>query len=745
MTKNSREKTLARERANQLDIPYATALQELRDMQRRPSLLEAAYFRSEVFGPLAGHLSAEPALVGREAVDDTTWKYTFETIPEDATELEARWNKSEHAPTMRFVQLQADGMFELVVSNTPTVAAEPNESSFDNDLFTEQKWAEAFEHCGLVDHMTRRSPTLAESELVEILWVSHVYKFAAVGDIDYRRIRERADDLREFFGVGFLEARMIDGRPDRVEIVMTGEAPFDAVLDMADFEDALIIGPADRPNLRWRVGVDAKGHILEDDFADTNEPHLALFAGSMAGKSVVVQSMLTQLMSNNATGKLRVLLVEPKIGLDQYANIAHVDHLIEMHQPSDDDIPKSVTHNRQAVLLGRLATLLLDDVIPDLDRRYDIFRDYEETTGQPINNFSHAWDIAAAVEPTNPEAADALRMPARLIIIEEALLALAKPKDPVGAAYHRQVIRALETISVSGRTAGVHLVIIAQHPDPVSVPLTLRRQSRTIGMKLPTAEASLKAIGETGLEQLPGYGHLLYGTDAGRIRGRSFYPDAETIQRLHQNLPKSVRPLPLPMAEIPELQAARDEEHQTNTVVLGTGISGDPVNWDYRNNLLITASTESSGKSPLLVSIADQLTDSAEPGSKLMMIGDATSDIPYTTGFLSSLQPSTIIAGILPPDGSIEEQTQAITSVIRQASERSNHLVFVVDGFDQLPEPVADMMWATADEHDHISVIATITETVDRTPADDTPDHVLHLSPDHDGWFSVGDLLGKLI
>ena len=124
------------------------------------------------------------------------------------------------------------------------------------------------------------------------------------------------------------------------------------------------------------------------------------------------------------------------------------------------------------------------------------------------------------------------------------------------------VMGLLQDIAVAGRSAGIHLVMVAQEANKNSFPQEVKRQSRKIALKLNDATAARNAIGMTGPELLPGYGHAFYESqEFGWVRARAFFPTTETVGRIRDSLPKHKVPKsPPPLLEIPELQEAREED-----------------------------------------------------------------------------------------------------------------------------------------------------------------------------------------
>ena len=556
MTSNSNEKASARDRAERLGISYAAALADLRSARKALSPIEQKFW---VNAFAAAGIKQAITPVERTPIPDG-WAYRFETLEQHAvTEVEEKMGfLQQHTtgirPTFRTVKDHAKA-FELTMN--------ANLEDVEGQLLS--GWEQAFTELGLHD-ATGKTPIKVEetSDLLASGELVRTITFEEAEGVGYWEVRKKAHELGVTMKSWFLEVREGRGMPGRFQIVTSTENPLNAARLLDNYEDELLVGPAELPNLRWGLGVDAKHDILWDDFADADVPHLNLFAGTKGGKSTVIQGMLLQLMGNNTPDQLELVLVEPKIGLETWGDHAHVTDVLWMLNPPPAGTPESVANHSQTVFLGRLAHILTD-AVDEMRSRNQIFSDAgRELHGQAIGNILEAWDSAQQCEAERPDLAEALRVPTRLIVIEEAILGLSKPQQsmwPLGAKYHTIVMGLLQNIAVAGRSAGIHLVMVAQEANKNSFPEEVKRQSRKIALKLYDAMAALNAIGMTGPEELPGYGHAFYeSSELGWVRARAFYPTADVVGRLASTLPKQDGPKPPPMLEIRELKQAQKDD-----------------------------------------------------------------------------------------------------------------------------------------------------------------------------------------
>lgn len=514
---------------------------------------------------------------GKPSVKVSMWslpeRVSYGNVLRKASDIAERINVDWLRVGRRFKTI--DG---IPVPNTSVLiayGAAPSQTEFVNE--DEKNWVEglewtrSFTRSGLFDKFSGDTPVLLDRDVLVIDPKKREFdvitcQFTSMAAATFDAVVKKGDALSAESGNSFLEVRKSDGRADRFEIVASKENPLNSPKMFDEYEDQLIVGPQELPNLKWGLGTDAKLNILWDDFGDADVPHAALFAGTKGGKSTVLQGMLLQLMSNNRPDQFEITIVEPKIGLETWGDLAHVTDVVWMLNPPPEGTPTSVAQHSQTVFLGRLA-YLLTNTMTEMRRRNQVFSDIGlELMGQAIGNIIEAWDVAKKNEAEHPELAAQLRVPTRLVVIEEAILGLSKPEksiSPCGAKYHTIVMGLLQDIAVAGRSAGIHLVMVAQEANKSSFPQEVKRQSRKIALKLNDAAAARNAIGMSGPENLPGYGHAYYESQelACWVRARAFFPTTEVVGRLRDEIPKHQSPkTPPPLLEIPELEEAREAD-----------------------------------------------------------------------------------------------------------------------------------------------------------------------------------------
>ena len=566
MTSNSNEKKAARERAKQLGVPYATALNDLRSAKKALSPVERQFWE-EVFKNAHIRESVTP-VERRPNKDSEGWTFRFETTESETVEIVERAILSVMKAADAEIQFQGVDdnakAFELVHRGP---LGDFGIADFE---WAQWGWGTAFLELGLHDSAGRHPIVINEDQIELLTGHVRIVDFQGVPGATHKEVRTKAKELAEAANVNFLEVRASSVASGNFQLIMSEHSPLQEPPLFEGSEDQLIVGPSDRPNLRWGLGLDAKHETLWDDFANADVPHLSLFAGTKAGKTTVIQGMLLQLMSNNTPEQLELVLVEPQIGLEEWFDHVHVVDSVSMIKDHPEGGPASVRANSPVRFLGQLAHLL-SETVDELRQRNQAFAEVgKEVQKRAVGNLVEAWEMALEIEDEYPEFAARLRVPARIIVIEEVAFGLQKPNrqiSPAGAAWHEIVMGHLSTIAATGRSAGIFLVMVSQDARKECFPTLAKGNSRAIGMKVGNSMTSLHAIGMTGLEELVGYGHLIYDSSSlGWVLGRSFYPPIEVVQRIKGNLPQSDKSRVIsPLLEIPELHAEREAEGGVST------------------------------------------------------------------------------------------------------------------------------------------------------------------------------------
>ena len=232
----------------------------------------------------------------------------------------------------------------------------------------------------------------------------------------------------------------------------------------------------DHGNVDLPIGVkEADGAIL---FLSPrrNAPHTLIGGSTGSGKSVLMQNILLAIAASNRPEEARIILIDPKLGVD-YFGFEGLPHLQGTIIDKQDD-----------------AIHVLEDLVTEMDRRYEVLR---------FNRVANIFDLAAKDVPSE-------RLPCMWVIHDEFAEWMLTPK------YSAAVSDLVARLGVKARAAGIFLVFASQRPDATVMPMQLRANlGNRLVLRVDGEGTSEIALGEKGAERLLGKGHM-----ATRIEGQ---------------------------------------------------------------------------------------------------------------------------------------------------------------------------------------------------------------------------------
>jgi S-DNA-T family DNA segregation ATPase FtsK/SpoIIIE len=199
-------------------------------------------------------------------------------------------------------------------------------------------------------------------------------------------------------------------------------------------------------------------------------PHTLIAGSTGSGKSVLMQNIILGIAATNTPAQARILLIDPKQGVDYFA-FETLPHLAGplIVDPTD-------------------ASARLDQLVAEMDSRYARFR---AARSQNLSQY-------------NEKASIAERLPVIWVIHDEFAEWMMVDE------YKEAVTNTVARLGVKARAAGIHLVFAAQRPDANVMPMQLRANlGNRLILKVDSVGTSEIALGESGAEWLLGNGHLL--------------------------------------------------------------------------------------------------------------------------------------------------------------------------------------------------------------------------------------------
>lgn len=219
--------------------------------------------------------------------------------------------------------------------------------------------------------------------------------------------------------------------------------------------------------LEFVLGRDVAGEILTGDLASM--PHLLVAGATKAGKSVMINTMLTSFLYRNSPAQLRLILVDPKrVELTPYNDIPHL-------------LTPVITDHEKAISAMKWA-------VTEMERRLSLLADNGK---RDISEYNQQKGVDG--------------MPYIVIVLDEfADLMVVAGKD-----VETLIVR----IAQMARAVGIHLVLATQRPS-VGVVTGLIKANLPARVALTTASQidSRTILDQSGAEKLLGRGDMLFSS-----------------------------------------------------------------------------------------------------------------------------------------------------------------------------------------------------------------------------------------
>ena len=223
------------------------------------------------------------------------------------------------------------------------------------------------------------------------------------------------------------------------------------------------------------LGKDIMGTSILADLSKM--PHLLVAGSTGSGKSVCINTIICSILMRYKPDEVKLVLVDPKkVELTNYNGIPH------LLCPVVSD-PKK-------------ASVVLQKVVAEMEKRYDIFAEKE------VKNIAGYNDLIEKERKKNPDI-NTTRMPYIVVIIDElADLMLVASKE---------VQDAIMRITQMARAAGIHLIVATQRPSTDIITGVIKNNIPSrIAFSVSSAIDSRTILDASGAESLLGKGDMLY-------------------------------------------------------------------------------------------------------------------------------------------------------------------------------------------------------------------------------------------
>ncbi len=238
--------------------------------------------------------------------------------------------------------------------------------------------------------------------------------------------------------------------------------------------------------LSFAIGRDITGEIILGELNDM--PHLLIAGQTKAGKSVMINTLLTSLLYHNSPSDMKLILVDPK----------------RVEMVSYHDIPHLLT---PVIVEPEKTISALKWCAQEMERRYMLLSENRAKNIQEYNATikSKGRKITIADEKGHAQQHENGAMPYIVIVIDELSdLKQAAPKD-----LESLIVR----LAQKGRAAGLHLVIATQSPrKDVITGLIKANVPAKIAFSVSNQLESRIILDQNGAEKLLGHGDMLLST-----------------------------------------------------------------------------------------------------------------------------------------------------------------------------------------------------------------------------------------
>lgn len=329
------------------------------------------------------------------------------------------------------------------------------------------------------------------------------------------QIENVREDLRRALGVQAV--RVVLNVPGSSCIALEVPNPVRQMVRLKEILKSELFEKSKSP-LTLAIGKEISGKPFVMDLAKT--PHLLVAGTTGSGKSVGVNAMILSMLYRNDPSQLRLVLIDPK--MLEFSLYNGIPHLL---------CPVVTDMNKAASAFKWLTR--------EMDNRYAVmskigvrqFTGYNEKVAAAEERGEPIRDPFAA--PDDPNPAYLKRWPYIVCVVDElADLMFTNRKEVEGE---------ITRLTQKARAAGIHLILATQRPSVDVVTSLIKANVPTrISFQVASATDSRVILGESGAEQLLGYGDMLLhrpGESAPtRIQG-CFVADGE-VQRVTDELRK---------------------------------------------------------------------------------------------------------------------------------------------------------------------------------------------------------------
>ncbi|MER8513737.1 FtsK/SpoIIIE domain-containing protein [Mesorhizobium sp. M1060] len=295
---------------------------------------------------------------------------------------------------------------------------------------------------------------------------SAILRFAGSANLTVEQVMRKRSELLTTFGLN-----VISVRPEPGTVAIAIARPKRRIVTIEQVWDRWKPQRGDHGNQDIVIGLKEEDNsLLTFSPGALHAPHTLIAGSTGSGKSVLMQTILLGLAVTNTPQQARIVLIDPKQGVDYFAfdTLPHLDGGVIDTQ--DGAIER------------------LEALVGEMERRYKLFRSVR----------------AANITVYNAKVTEAERLPTYWVVHDEFA------EWMLTEEYRISVTATVGRLGVMARAAGIYLIFAAQRPEASVMPMQLRSQlGNRLILRVDSEGTSEIALGEKGAERLLGRGHLL--------------------------------------------------------------------------------------------------------------------------------------------------------------------------------------------------------------------------------------------
>ena len=218
---------------------------------------------------------------------------------------------------------------------------------------------------------------------------------------------------------------------------------------------------------------------------EEHAPHTLIAGETGSGKGVLTQNILLQMIAFNQPKNFKLYVIDPKFGIDFFW-ISEAPHLA-----------------REIVTDQKNAELILNEIVDEMNRRYELFRQKR----------------VPKISEYNARVSDEEKLPLIVVVHDEMADWMAGSRD-----YRRVVEACFTRIAAKARACGIHIIMITQRAAQEAIPVGIRDNlGNRICLKVAGDAGSILALGVKGAERLLGKGHFAARLGGERPSGEDYF------------------------------------------------------------------------------------------------------------------------------------------------------------------------------------------------------------------------------